>query len=78
MNILLIIEHDCLKANRESLGGMCPIPLPGKGGTERSAKISQTIDRFYNFTIFQTVLAISKCLVFIIRKEDVRVYIARY
>jgi hypothetical protein len=29
MSIFSIMQYDCLKANRESLGSVCPIPLPG-------------------------------------------------
>ena len=30
MSIFFIMQCDCVKVNRESLGGVCPIPLPGR------------------------------------------------
>jgi hypothetical protein len=42
-------------------------------GDTAICKISQIIDLFYNFPILVPVLAAVKCLLFIVRKEDVRV-----
>lgn len=75
-SILLITQYDYVNANRDFL--VRRVSDPSSWRAERSAKISQTIDLFYNFSIFLPVLAISKYLVFVIRKEDVRVYKARY
>jgi len=47
MSMFFIMRYDCLKANRESLGGVCPIPLPG-----RQIDLQKSLRRSICFIIF--------------------------